>query len=158
MPKPTPFLWYDTQAEEAARLYVSVFPNSRVTQTTRYPEGSPGNAGSVMTVAFELDGQPFTALNAGPLHKFNESVSFVVMCDDQKEVDHYWTKLGAGGKEDMCGWLKDKFGLSWQITPKALIQAISDPDKARAGRAMQAMMGMKKIDIAAIQRAADGTS
>ena len=157
MQKISPFLWFDTQAEEAANLYVSVFPNSRVLSVSRYPENGPGKPGSAMTVSFELDGTRFTALNAGPQFKFNESVSFVVECDNQEEVDKYWHALTAnGGQESACGWLKDRFGLSWQITPKQLLKAITDPDRARAQRAMASMMTMRKINIAEIERAAKG--
>ncbi len=154
-PMPTPFLTFDSQAEEAAKLYVSVFPNSKILKTSRYPEGAPRPAGSVMMIEFELDGQKFVALNAGPHFKFSDAVSFVVNCETQAEVDHYWEMLTAdGGSEVACGWLKDKFGLAWQITPTALMRLISDPDMAKAGRVMQAMMKMKKIDIAAIEAAA----
>ncbi|MHB1669807.1 MAG: VOC family protein [Thiomonas sp.] len=161
MQKITPFLWFDGCAEEAARFYVSIFKNSRITQIARYPEG--GNAvhgqpaGQVMTVAFELDGQAFTALNAGPLFKFNEAISFVVDCADQAEVDHYWNALGAGGDPaaQQCGWLKDRYGVSWQIVPRALIDLLSDPDAAKSSRVMQAMLQMKKIDIAGLRRACE---
>ena len=156
MQKITPFLWFDTQAEEAARFYASIFPNSKVGDISRYPEGMPGQAGSVMTVAFELDGQQFTALNGGPNFKFTEAVSFVVDCRDQAEVDHYWDKLTAGGQEVQCGWLKDRYGLSWQIVPARLMELASDPDTAKAGRVMQAMMKMVKIDIAKLEEAAAG--
>jgi predicted 3-demethylubiquinone-9 3-methyltransferase (glyoxalase superfamily) len=157
MPAITPFLWFDTQAEEAAQFYTSVFPNSRIVRIARYNEAGPGPVGSVMTVEFELDGQPFVALNAGPVFKFNEALSLVIECKDQAEVDHYWSKLtSGGGEESACGWLKDKYGLSWQVTPKVLMAAISDPDQAKAARAMRAMMTMRKIDIAAIEKAAAG--
>jgi predicted 3-demethylubiquinone-9 3-methyltransferase (glyoxalase superfamily) len=147
MPKITPFLWFDTQAEEAAKFYTSIFKNSKITSVARYPEGSPGPAGSVMTVDFELDGQRFTALNAGPLFKFTEAISFVVRCETQQEVDEYWSKLSAGGEESQCGWLKDKFGLSWQITPNALIEMLQDKDAKKSKRVMQAMLKMRKIEI-----------
>lgn len=157
MPKITPFLWFDTQAEEAATLYTSVFENSRVIDVTRYGEGGPGPAGSAMTVQFELDGQQFLALNGGPVHyNFNESISFVVNCESQEEVDHYWESLCEGGEEGPCGWLKDKFGLSWQIVPARLGELMTDPDPERASRAMQAMLGMKKLDVAALEQAAAG--
>ncbi len=161
MQKITPFLWFDTEAEEAADLYVSIFKNSKITKVMRYDEAASKQsgvpAGTVMTVAFEIEGQEFTALNGGPLFKFNESVSFVVNCKDQKEVDYYWDKLTAnGGQESQCGWLKDRFGVSWQITPEALTAMLGDPDKGKAGRAMAAMLGMKKIDIAATKKAFDG--
>jgi predicted 3-demethylubiquinone-9 3-methyltransferase (glyoxalase superfamily) len=147
MPKITPFLWFDTQAEEAAKFYTSIFKNSKITSVARYPEGSPGPAGSVMTVDFELDGQRFTALNAGPLFKFTEAISFVVRCETQQEVDEYWSKLSAGGEESQCGWLKDKFGLSWQITPNVLIEMLQDKDAKKSKRVMQAMLKMRKIEI-----------
>ena len=157
MQKIHPMLWFDTQAEEAAKLYVSIFKNSKITGISHYPEGGPTPKGRVMTVSFELEGQQFTALNAGPHFKFNEAISFVVDCKSQEEVDHYWTKLTAdGGQPSQCGWLKDKYGLSWQITPAALIELVTDPDKAKAGRAMAAMMQMSKIDIAKIKEAAKG--
>jgi len=150
-----PFLWFDTQAEEAAKFYCSVFKNSRILDVQRYPEGGPAPAGSVMIASFELEGMQFVALNAGPLFKFTEAISFVVTTESQEETDYYWNKLTAdGGQESACGWLKDKFGLSWQITPRALMQLLSDPDKAKAARVMQSMMTMKKIDISALQRAA----
>ena len=155
MPKINPFLWFDTQAEEAARFYTSIFPNSRIVSTTRYGEGAPMPKGSVMTVVFELDGQRFIALNGGPLFKFNEAISFSVDCKTQQEVDEYWAKLTAGGQESQCGWLKDKFGLSWQIVPTVLGELLSDPDPKKAKRAMQAMLKMKKLDVAALKRAHD---
>jgi predicted 3-demethylubiquinone-9 3-methyltransferase (glyoxalase superfamily) len=155
MKKIVPMLWFDTQAEEAANFYCSVFRNSKVTKVTHYGEGAPAPKGSVMTVSFELDGQPFTALNAGPQFTFNESISWVVSCDSQEEVDAYWSKLTAnGGQESMCGWLKDKYGMSWQITPTRLIELVTDKDRDKANRVFQAMMQMKKIDIAALERAA----
>lgn len=153
MPKISPFFWFDTQAEEAANFYTSIFKNSKIGKIARYPEGAPGPKGSVMTVAFTLDGQKFTALNAGPLFKFTEAISFVVDCKTQEEVDTYWTRLLEGGEESQCGWLKDKYGLSWQIIPTALGQMLSDPDPQKAKRVMQAMLKMKKIDIAGLQRA-----
>ena len=157
MQKITPFLWFDTQAEEAAKLYTSIFKNSRINDIARYGDAGPGPKGSVMTVGFTLDGQHFTALNGGPLFKFNESVSFVVRCQGQDEVDHYWNRLiENGGTPSQCGWLKDKFGLSWQITPDVLIELLQDKDAAKAQRVMQAMMQMSKIDIAALKRAAEG--
>lgn len=153
----TPFLWFDTQAEEAANFYVSIFKNSRVGKVSRYPEGSPAPAGTVMTVDFELDGQAFIALNAGPHFKFNEAVSFSIDCKSQEEVDYYWSRLTAdGGEESMCGWLKDKYGLSWQVNPSILGELMTDPDKEKAKRVMQAMLQMKKIDIPTLQRAAQG--
>jgi predicted 3-demethylubiquinone-9 3-methyltransferase (glyoxalase superfamily) len=158
MPKITPFLWYDKEAEEAANFYCSVFKNSKIEKVARYPEGSPAPAGSVMTVEFELEGQRFIALNAGPHFKFNEAVSFVIDCDTQADVDHYWSKLtSGGGQESMCGWLKDKYGLSWQVTPKVLPKLMTDPDKEKAKRVMEAMMRMKKIVIADLEEAAAAT-
>jgi predicted 3-demethylubiquinone-9 3-methyltransferase (glyoxalase superfamily) len=154
MPKITPFLWFDTQAEDAAKLYVSLFPNSRITDVTHYPSDASGERGKVMTVAFELDGQKIIALNAGPTFKLDEAFSFVIDCDGQAEVDHYWNALTAdGGTESQCGWLKDRFGLSWQVTPRQLIEMTSGPDRDAAGRVFQAMMAMKKIDIAGLKAA-----
>jgi predicted 3-demethylubiquinone-9 3-methyltransferase (glyoxalase superfamily) len=156
MQKIHPFLWFDTQAEEAATFYASVFRNSKIHKITRYGDAGPGPNGSVMTVEFELDGQPFIALNGGPHFKFNEAVSFSVDCGDQREVDEYWAKLSAGGEEGPCGWLKDQYGLSWQINPRVLGEMLGDPDPAKAKRVMEAMLKMKKIDIAALKRAYDG--
>jgi predicted 3-demethylubiquinone-9 3-methyltransferase (glyoxalase superfamily) len=156
MPRITPFLWFDTQAEEAAKYYVSIFKNSRIVTTTRYGAAGPGPKGSVMTVLFELDGQPFIALNGGPQFKFNEAISFSVDCKTQKEVDEYWEKLTRGGEEGPCGWLKDRFGVSWQINPAALGEMLSDPDPQKSKRVMEAMMKMKKIDIEGLKRAHDG--
>jgi len=155
MPKVTPFLWFDNQAEEAARLYVGLFPNSSLGHIARYSEAGPGPAGSAMTVAFELDGQAFIALNGGPHFQFSEAVSFTIDCADQAEVDHYWNGLLAGGgKPSQCGWLKDRFGLSWQVVPRVLPQLLGDPDPARAKRVAQAMMKMVKLDVAALEAAA----
>lgn len=154
MRKITPFLWFDTQAEDAAKFYVSVFPNSKILKTARYGEAGPGPKGSVMTVKFELDGQRMIALNGGPVFKLTEAFSLVVDCKDQKEVDHYWTKLSRGGEQSMCGWLKDRYGVSWQITPSILIKLINDKDAAKAKRVMEAMLKMRKIDIAALKAAA----
>jgi predicted 3-demethylubiquinone-9 3-methyltransferase (glyoxalase superfamily) len=155
MQKIHPMLWFDNQAEEAANFYVSIFKNSKINGISRYSEGGPVPAGTVMTVGFDLDGQHFTALNAGPIFKFTEAVSFVIDCADQKEVDYYWDKLIEGdGQPSQCGWLKDKFGLSWQVTPTRLIQLMQDKDKAKAGRVMQAMMQMGKIDIKKLEDAA----
>jgi predicted 3-demethylubiquinone-9 3-methyltransferase (glyoxalase superfamily) len=152
----TPFLWYDTQAEEAMNLYVSIFPNSKVLGVTRYGDAGPGPKGTVMTANFILNGLEFTALNAGPHFKFTEAISFVVHCETQAEVDTYWAKLTAdGGEESQCGWLKDRYGLSWQIIPKQLMQLLQDKDPARSKRTMTAMMQMKKIDIAKLQQEAD---
>ena len=157
MPDISPFLWFDTQAEEAADFYVSLFPNSKITACARYGEGGPGPAGSVMTIAFELDGKPFTGLNGGPHFTFTEAVSFVVRCQDQAEVDHYWNGLTAdGGKESQCGWLKDKYGLSWQIVPQDFLDLMSSPDKDAKGRMFAAMMQMTKLDIVKLKAAFEG--
>ncbi|TGB13706.1 VOC family protein [Streptomyces sp. MZ04] len=157
MPRITPNLWFDTQSEDAATFYVSVFPNSKIKNISHYGEAGPRPAGTVLTVDFELDGQPYTAINGGPEFTFDEAVSFSIDCADQEEVDYYWTKLSEGGEEGPCGWLKDKFGLSWQVVPDALGKLMTDPDEGRAQRAMQAMLGMKKIDVAALYQAADQT-
>jgi predicted 3-demethylubiquinone-9 3-methyltransferase (glyoxalase superfamily) len=155
MQKITPFLWFDNNAEEAMNFYTSVFKNSKIGKVTRYPEGSPGPAGSVMTGSIQLEGQEFLLLNGGPLFKFTEAISFVVNCESQDEVDQYWNKLTAdGGQEVQCGWLKDKFGLSWQIVPTILPKLLADEDKNKSKKVMEAMLKMKKIDIAALQRAA----
>jgi predicted 3-demethylubiquinone-9 3-methyltransferase (glyoxalase superfamily) len=147
------FLWLDGQAEEAAKFYTSIFGNGKIGAIARYPEGSPGPAGSVMTVEFELDGHPFVGLNGGPQFKFNESVSFAIECDTQEEIDHYWDKLLAGGgKPQQCGWLKDRYGLSWQVVPAGLGELFSNPMTAQ--RAMQAMLKMVKFDIAKLKEAA----
>ncbi|MBA3960594.1 MAG: VOC family protein [Chthoniobacterales bacterium] len=157
MQKITPFLWFDDQAEEAVKFYGSVFKNTKVTATTYYGEEGPGEKGSVMTIAFELDGNPFVALNGGPAFKFTEAVSFAVECATQEEVDYYWEKLQAGGgKELECGWLKDKYGLCWQVVPTVLWQMLAEKDPAKFHRAMQAMMQMTKFDIARLQQAYDG--
>jgi predicted 3-demethylubiquinone-9 3-methyltransferase (glyoxalase superfamily) len=153
MPHITPFLWFDTQAEEAAEFYVSVFKNSRILDISRYGEAGPGPAGSVLTVRFELGGQEFLALNGGPQFTFTEAISFLVDCETQEEVDHYWEKLSEGGEPGMCGWLKDRYGLSWQVTPSVLGRMLTDPDPAKANRVMQAMLQMNKIDIAALLKA-----
>lgn len=154
MPKLTPCLWFDTQAEEAAQLYVSVFPGSKITHVSHYGEAGPRPAGTVMTVSFELDGQPFLALNGGPEFTFDEAISFQVDCADQEEVDHYWSALSKGGEEGPCGWLKDRFGLSWQIVPRRLPELLADLDPGRSQRAMRAMLAMKKIEIEELERAA----
>jgi predicted 3-demethylubiquinone-9 3-methyltransferase (glyoxalase superfamily) len=154
----TPNLWFDNQAEEAAEHYVSIFPNSRIVHVARYPEGAPGPAGNVMVVEFELDGERVVAINGGPQFTFSEAVSLQVSCDSQEEVDYYWERLSDGGEEGPCGWLKDRYGLSWQVTPRGMDEVFSDPDPKRAERAMQAMLGMKKLDIAELQRAADGVA
>ncbi len=155
--KITPFLWFDHQAEEAAKFYASIFPNSKVVKVTRYGSVGPGPAGSVMTVDFQLDGQSFIALNGGPIYKFTEAVSFVVSCQTQEEVDSYWEKLSADGGEVQCGWLKDKFGLSWQIVPTQLWELLSNPDPEKSQRVMKAMLEMKKLDIRVLQQAAGKT-
>jgi len=156
MPKITPCLWYDGQAEEAARYYTSIFKHSKIKKTAYYGDAGPGPKGSVMTVLFELDGQEFLALNGGPEFKFNEAVSLSIECKDQEEVDYYWEKLSAGGEKLPCGWLKDKYGLFWQANPRALQEMISDRDPKKSDRVMQAMLQMKKIDIATLERAYDG--
>jgi predicted 3-demethylubiquinone-9 3-methyltransferase (glyoxalase superfamily) len=149
MPKVTPFLWFDTQAEEAATFYTSIFKNSRVANVT------PGPKGTAMVVEFQLDGTPFIALNGGPHFKFTEAVSFSVACEDQEELDYFWSKLSEGGKESQCGWLKDKFGLSWQVVPARMSQLMRSPDPVKSKRVMETMLKMKKIDIAALERARD---
>ncbi|MFD0415572.1 VOC family protein [Streptomyces sp. NPDC127108] len=157
MPKITPNLWFDTQALEAAEFYVSVFPNSKVTKVSYYGEAGPRPAGTVLTVEFSLDGQDYTGINGGPEFTFDEAVSFQIGCADQEEVDHYWTKLTAdGGQESQCGWLKDKYGLSWQVVPDELGALMTDPDPERVRRAMTAMFTMQKLDVAALRAAADG--
>ncbi|MCU0266753.1 MAG: VOC family protein [Actinomycetia bacterium] len=157
MPTPiVPNLWFDTEAEEAAAFYCSVFPNSRIVNVARYTDVGPGPAGSVMTVEFELDGQRFVGINGGPQFTFDEAVSFQITCQTQDEVDHYWQRLTEGGAEQQCGWLKDRFGLCWQVVPTGMDEVFADPDPERARRAMQAMLGMRKLDIGALRRAADG--
>jgi predicted 3-demethylubiquinone-9 3-methyltransferase (glyoxalase superfamily) len=153
MPKITPFLWFDGQAEEAANFYTSIFKNSRITGLSRYGEAMPGQKGKVMTVAFQLEGQEFVALNGGPEFKFTEAISFYVSCQTQAEVDYFWAKLTEGGEEGPCGWLKDKYGLSWQIVPTALTEMMQDKDAEKARRVTQAMLQMKKIDIAGLKQA-----
>ena len=155
MPAITPWLWFDTEGEEAAQFYTSVFPNSRILDVSRYGSAGPRPEGTVMTVSFELDGQRLAALNGGPDFSFTEAVSFQVACADQDEVDHYWNALSDGGEEGPCGWLKDRFGLSWQIVPNALPRLLGDPDPERAQRVMAAMLKMKKIEIAELERAAE---
>lgn len=156
MPTITPCLWFDKKGEEAAKFYVSIFENSRITDISYYGEAGPRPAGTVLTVAFEIDGQPFTALNGGPEYSFTEAISFQIQCETQKEVDHYWDRLSEGGEEGPCGWLKDRFGVSWQIVPSELPTLIGDPDPERSARAMKAMLGMKKLDIEEIRKAANG--
>ena len=155
MQKITPFLWFDDQAEEAARFYVSLFEDSEITEVTRYPEGSPGGPGGVMTVSFRIAGQEYTTLNGGPDFAFTEAISLYVHCADQDEVDRFWSQLTEGGEESQCGWLKDRYGLSWQIVPDRLGELLSDPDPARAQAAMQAMLLMSKIDIKVMEDAAN---
>jgi predicted 3-demethylubiquinone-9 3-methyltransferase (glyoxalase superfamily) len=155
-PRITPNLWFDTEAEEAARFYTAIFPNSRVVSVSRYPEGAPREAGTVMTVLFELDGQPFVGINGGPQFPFTEAVSFAITCETQDDVDYYWERLTDGGEEGPCGWLKDRFGLSWQVVPEGMEALLGDPDAQRAERAMQAMLQMRKLDVEALRRAADG--
>ena len=156
MPSIVPNLWFDTQALDAAEYYISIFPNSKILDVMRYTEAGPGPNGSVVTVDFELDGQRFTGINGGPQFTFDEAVSFNVECADQAEVDYYWEKLTDGGEESQCGWLKDRFGLSWQVSPTRLIELLNDPDRERAARATKAMFEMRKIDIAAVEAAAGG--
>lgn len=164
MQQVTPCLWFDDQAEEAAEFYTAVFPNSKITKVSRYGEAGKEfhgkEPGTVMTVAFELDGRKFTALNGGPMFQFNEAVSFQVHCETQEEVDFYWDQLTAGGDESaqQCGWLKDKFGVSWQVVPTILPQMLADPDSEKAGRVTNAFLQMKKFDIAALKRAYEGTA
>ncbi len=153
MPKITPFLWFDNQAEEAMNFYLSIFKNSRILSESRYGEGGPAPQGTLMSATFELDGQQFMVLNAGPQFHFTEAISLFVNCETQQEVDELWTKLTEGGEEGRCGWLKDKYGLSWQIIPKQLGEMLGDPDPAKAGRAMQAMLQMNKIDIQVLKQA-----
>ena len=156
MPRITPNLWFDTQAEEAAEFYCSIFPNSRIVSKAHYNEAGPRDEGMVMTVEFELDGQRVVAINGGPDFTFTEALSLEISCEDQAEIDHYWERLTAGGEEGPCGWLKDRYGLSWQVTPKGIDELFADADPARAARAMKAMFGMRKLDVAALRAAADG--
>lgn len=160
--KITPCLWFDTQAEQAAKFYTAIFDDSRINKISRYTEAGHDihgkAAGSVLTVEFELEGQTFTALNGGPHFKINEAVSFQVMCEGQAEVDYFWQKLSDGGQEGQCGWLKDKFGVSWQVVPQVLPQMLTDADSAKRERAMSAVMGMKKFDVEALQRAFFGNA
>jgi predicted 3-demethylubiquinone-9 3-methyltransferase (glyoxalase superfamily) len=154
MQKITPCLWFDTEGEEAAAFYTSVFPNSRIVHVARYGSAGPRPEGTVMTVSFELEGQEFLALNGGPEFTFNEAISFQVSCENQEEVDAFWSSLAEDGEEGPCGWLKDKFGVSWQIVPTVLPQLLSDPDREKSQRVMQAMLKMKKIEIDALEQAA----
>jgi predicted 3-demethylubiquinone-9 3-methyltransferase (glyoxalase superfamily) len=153
MQKITPFLWFDGKAEEAANFYVSLFKNSKILRVSRYGEAGPGPKGSVLTVSFQLNGQEFVALNGGPQFKFTEAVSFVVNCETQEEIDLYWEKLSEGGWKDQCGWLKDKYGLSWQVVPTVLGEMVSDPDPKRSNRVMEAILKMKKLDIQKLKQA-----
>jgi predicted 3-demethylubiquinone-9 3-methyltransferase (glyoxalase superfamily) len=155
MPRITPNLWFDTKSQEAAEFYVSVFPNSKIKHISYFGEAGPREAGMVLTVDFVLDGQEFTAINGGPDFTFDEAVSFLIDCADQEEVDYYWDKLSEGGEEGPCGWVKDRYGLSWQVVPAGMAELMSDPDQDRAQRAMKAMLGMKKLDVAALYAAAD---
>jgi len=156
MPRITPNLWFDTESKEAAEFYVSVFPNSEIKQISYYGEAGPRPAGTVLLVDFVLDGQEFTAIDGGPQFTFNEAMSLLVNCADQEEIDYYWAKLTEGGEESQCGWLKDKYGVSWQVVPSdAMAELMTDPDKGRSRRAMEAMFGMKKLDLAALYAAAD---
>ena len=154
MQKITPCLWFDTEGEEAAKFYTSIFPKSRILEVTHYGSAGPRPAGTVMTVTFELDGQTFMALNGGPQFTFSEAISFTVSCATQEEVDRFWSALSEGGEEGPCGWLKDKFGLSWQIVPAVLPKLLTDPDREKAQRVMRAMLGMGKIEIGELERAA----
>jgi predicted 3-demethylubiquinone-9 3-methyltransferase (glyoxalase superfamily) len=156
--KITPNLWFDTEAEEAAGFYTSVFPNSRIVNATRYTEAGPRPAGMVMTVEFELDGQRFVAINGGPRFTFDEAISFQITCETQDDVDAYWEQLSHGGEEGPCGWLKDRYGLSWQVVSSGMEQLLADPDPQRAQRAVQAMLQMGKLDIGALRDAADGVA
>jgi predicted 3-demethylubiquinone-9 3-methyltransferase (glyoxalase superfamily) len=156
--KITPSLWFDTEAEEAASFYISIFKNSRIVNVARYTEAGPREAGMVMTVEFELDGQRFIGINGGPQFTFDEAVSFQINCENQDEVDYYWERLSEGGEEGQCGWLKDKYLLSWQVVPPGMEEIFNDPDPERARRAMQAMFGMSKLDMAALRKAAAGVA
>lgn len=157
MQKITPFLWFDSEAEEAAQFYTTVFPDAKIVDVSRYSDAGPGAADEVLNISFELFGLTYVALNGGPAFSFNEAISFQVDCADQDEVDYFWDALSEGGEPGQCAWLKDRYGVSWQIVPRALPALIGDPDPARFQRAIQAMLGMTKIDIAALERAADGT-
>jgi predicted 3-demethylubiquinone-9 3-methyltransferase (glyoxalase superfamily) len=154
-PRISPFLWFDAQAEEAAKFYTAIFPNSKIVRIAHNTESAPGPTGAVLTVEFSLDGQEFTALNGGPNFRFSQAISFVVHCETQQEVDYYWEKLLAGGEAQQCGWLTDKFGLSWQIVPTVLPELLSDPDTRKVDRAMAAMMKMVKLDIEGLKKAAE---
>jgi predicted 3-demethylubiquinone-9 3-methyltransferase (glyoxalase superfamily) len=155
MPRITPNLWFDTEGLEAAEFYCSVFPNSEIKNVSHYTDAGPRPAGTVLIVDFVLDGQEFTAINGGPEFTFDEAISLLINCKDQDEVDYYWAKLTEGGEESQCGWLKDRYGLSWQVVPEGMAELMNDSDPARATRAMKAMLGMKKLDVAALWAAAD---
>jgi predicted 3-demethylubiquinone-9 3-methyltransferase (glyoxalase superfamily) len=157
MQRITPNLWFDTESEEAANFYCSVFPNSKITAITHYTEASPRQEGMVLTVEFQLDGHEMTAINGGPQFPFTEAISLLVNCKDQDEVDYYWAKLSEGGEEGPCGWLKDKFGVSWQVAPRGFIEMLTSSDREAVNRGMKAMMGMKKLDLAALEAAFNGT-
>jgi len=156
MKKITPFLWFNDNAEEAMQFYLSIFPNSHANGLSRYPEGTPGPLGSVMTVSFNLNGQEFVGLNGGPEYKFTPAISFVINCDSQEEIDYFWDKLSEGGMQIECGWLQDKFGVSWQVVPNQLIDLLAGADQARTQRIMAAVMQMKKLDLATLEKAAEG--
>ncbi len=158
MPRITPFLWFDNQAEDAVNFYTSIFRNGRLKNLSRYGDAGPGPKGSVMTATFELDGQEFIALNGGSIFTFNEAISFSIRCESQEEVDYYWSRLSEGGEEGQCGWLKDKFGISWQVVPAALMKLLQDPDPQKSTRVTEAMLKMRKIDISLLEKAHDGTS
>jgi predicted 3-demethylubiquinone-9 3-methyltransferase (glyoxalase superfamily) len=155
MPGITPNLWFDTEGEEAAKYYCSIFPHSEITGISHYTEVGPGREGTVLTVDFVLDGQPFTAINGGPAFKFSEAVSLLINCKDQAEIDYYWERLLDGGEESQCGWLKDRYGLSWQVVPESMTEIVNSGDEERVNRVMRAMLRMKKLDVAALQAAAD---
>jgi predicted 3-demethylubiquinone-9 3-methyltransferase (glyoxalase superfamily) len=156
MPRITPNLWFDTEGLDAAEFYCSIFPNSEIRAVSHYTDAGPRPAGTVLTVDFVLDGQELTAINGGPEFTFDEAISLAINCKDQDEIDYYWTKLTEGGEESQCGWLKDRYGLSWQVVPEGIDELMLDPDPGRAERAMKAMLGMKKLDVAALRAAADG--
>jgi predicted 3-demethylubiquinone-9 3-methyltransferase (glyoxalase superfamily) len=156
MPQITPNLWFDTEGLDAAQFYTSIFPNSEIGAVSHYSDAGPREAGMVLSVEFTLDRQPFVAINGGPEFPFTEAVSFSISCKDQAETDYYWDRLAEGGEESQCGWLKDRYGVSWQVVPAEFVEIMSDPDSQRVGRAVQAMLGMKKLDIAALRAAADG--
>ena len=156
MQKIVPFLWFDGQADEAVNFYTSIFSNAKINSVTRYGDAGPGPKGTIMSATFELDGQEFYALNGGPMFKFSPAISFFVKCETQEEVDYYWSKLAAGGQTNQCGWLQDKFGVSWQVVPTLLGKLLGDKDAAKANRVMQAMLKMTKLDVAGLQRAYDG--